>query len=403
MAHGKKPKIIIIGNYLPDKQESMLRVSNLYRDIIGKSGVRIETIRPSDRVGKLRIFFPKIEKWLNYLDKFVIFAIELIGHNIRHSSDKNIVYHITDHSNSIYSLFLFNKPKIITCHDVLAINSMLGKIPQNKTRFSGVILQKLILIGLKSNRRIVCVSKKTERELKELIGDKKTKITTTLQPLNYDFKPIKRENALKKTLIQKAGKKINIENGFILHIGGNQWYKNRRGVCEIYAEIDKLRCNNSQPSIPLILAGKQPSQEIVRFIRNNTKLNINIIITPSNEEINALYCLAKLLLFPSIEEGFGWPIIEAMACGCPVVTTNREPMTEAGGKAGIYIDISDIKSSARITNEVIEWSEERKEMQVKLGYQNVKRFSRNKFAKEYRRAYEDALRIQLGGVNINTI
>ena len=106
---------------------------------------------------------------------------------------------------------------------------MLGKIPQNKTRFSGVILQKLILIGLKYNRRIVCVSKRTERDLKELIGDKKTKITTTLQPLNYDFIPMKREIALKKTLIQKAGKKINIENGFILHIGGNQWYKNRRG------------------------------------------------------------------------------------------------------------------------------------------------------------------------------
>ena len=92
-----------------------------------------------------------------------------------------------------------------------------------------------------------------------------------------------------------------------------------------------------------------------------------------------------------------------MACGCPVVTTNREPMTEAGGKAGIYIDISDIKSSARITNEVIEWSEERKDMQAKLGLQNVKRLSRNKFAHEYRRAYEDALRIQFGEVTRNTI
>ena len=106
MDHVKKPKIIFICNYLPDKQESMLRVSNLYRDIIGKSGVRIETIRPSDRVGKLRIFFPKIEKWLNYLDKFVIFPIELIGHNIRHSNNKNIVYHITDHSNSIFTILV---------------------------------------------------------------------------------------------------------------------------------------------------------------------------------------------------------------------------------------------------------------------------------------------------------
>ena len=102
----------------------------------------------------------------------------------------------------------------------------------------------------------------------------------------------------KETLIQKAGKKINIENGFILHIGGNQWYKMGANYNEIYAEIDKLRSNNSQPSIPLILAGKKPSQEIITFIRNNSWLNINIIITPSNAEIKALYCLAKLLLFP---------------------------------------------------------------------------------------------------------
>ena len=104
-----------------------------------------------------------------------------------------------------------------------------------------------------------------------------------------------------------------------------------------------------------------------------------------------------MLLFPSIKEGFGWPIIEAMACGCAVVTTGKNPMIEAGGKAAVYLNPGDIEEAAEITNEVLEWSETRKKEQLKLGYKNVKRFSRSLFAQKYKNAYYDAL-----GLNVNS-
>ena len=386
-----EPEVIIIGNYLQDKQESMIRVSSLYKDIADENGIKTRLIRPADRFGRLRVFFPRIEKWLHYVDKFIIFPIELVAHNIRHLFNKNIVYHITDHSNAIYSLFLANKPKIITCHDVLAIKSMMGKIPESRLQVSGKILQSLILIGLRMNQRIVCVSKKTEIELRKLISDKKRKITTTLQPLNYDFVPMQRKDAL--TIVNKLNvkDKICLENGFIFHVGGNQWYKNRLGLCAIYKELDRIRSELNKSCIPLVMAGKKPTREIIEYTQENRDLNIIFVISPSNEEINALYSLASVLLFPSIEEGFGWPIVEAMACGCPVVTTEREPMKEAGGNAAIYLDPYDIKSAAKKTNKVIEWSKAKKERQKMLGYRNVERFSREKFAEEYRVAYEDRL------------
>ena len=56
-----------------------------------------------------------------------------------------------------------------------------------------------------------------------------------------------------------------------------------------------------------------------------------------NETLRALYSAAELLLFPSLEEGFGWPIVEAQACGCRVVTSQKAPMTEAGGDAAFYL------------------------------------------------------------------
>ena len=386
-----EPEVIIIANYLPDGQESMLRVSTLYKNILEEDGLKTKTLRATDRVGKLRTIFPKIEKWLNYIDKFIIFSIELIGHNILNSYKKNIVYHITDHSNSIYSLCLLNKAKIITCHDILAIKSMLGKIPKNRIKLSGKLLQKLILKGIKCNNRIVCVSKNTENEIRGLVGDKNRKISTTLQPLNFNFVPLKKEHAMEIVMKQRGKYKECFEGGFILHVGGNQWYKNRMGLCAIYNELNKIRSELNQSSIPLLLAGKKPTRELIDYAQEHRELNIRFLIGPTNDEMNALYSLASLLLFPSIEEGFGWPIVEGMACGCPVVTTGREPMTEAGGNAAIYLDPSDYKSAAWITNEVIEWSEFRKEKQRILGYQNLKRFSRKKFAEEYRKAYEDAL------------
>ena len=58
----------------------------------------------------------------------------------------------------------------------------------------------------------------------------------------------------------------------------------------------------------------------------------------SHEELRALYASATALLFPSLQEGFGWPVIEAQACGCPVFTSDLAPMNEIGGEGAVYVD-----------------------------------------------------------------
>ena len=68
----------------------------------------------------------------------------------------------------------------------------------------------------------------------------------------------------------------------------------------------------------------------------------------TNEDLRALYSKATALLFPSLREGFGWPIIEAQACGCPVFTSDRVPMTEVGGDAAIYLDPTDPRPAPRL-------------------------------------------------------
>ena len=385
------PKITFIANYLPDKQESMLRLSELFRAVMEEAGCEAETIRPIDRVGKLRRLFPRLEKWLGYVDKYLIFSCELFAHSLRARRDRGVIYHITDHSNAVYSFVLGKTPHIATCNDVLAIRSALGEIPENPTGFTGRLLQKAILGGLRQTPRIVCISENSARELGRLLGAESEKTTSALLPLNFNFAPMSKQKAVEVLSSLGPALRTAAEHGFIVHVGGNQWYKNRKGVCAIYAELAQLRQRLKQSPVPLILAGQGPSAELVEFARAQGALPIHFVKAPSNEQVCALYSMASVLLFPSLQEGFGWPIVEAMACGCPVVTTGRAPMTEAGGEAAVYIDPADAGASAQCLNEVLEWSAADREACVQRGFGNLKRFGRTALAEHYIGAYKEVL------------
>lgn len=384
-------KVIIISNYLPDKQDSMLLFSELISSLLSNKELIVETIRPIERAGKLRCFLPKLKKWLFYIDKYLFFPLDLLAHSWKTRGVQDAVYHITDHSNALYSLLLHKRPLVVTCHDVLAIRSAICEIPENPTGFNGKLLQKTILYGLKRVRRIVCVSEHTACQLRRLIGNSSSKITSALNPLNFDYYPLSNEVALQKT--SRLGDAITnaIRDSFILHIGGNQWYKNRLGVCKIYTYMARERIGHGFPIPHLILAGKEPSAELRRYVAENSDLPVRFVISPAPEELQALYSLATVLLFPSLEEGFGWPILEAMACGCPVITTAKSPMTEVGGEGCIYIDPSKISESARILNEITDWSDDQRAEHVQNAFTNLQRFSRSDFIEHYLSAYQDIL------------
>jgi glycosyltransferase involved in cell wall biosynthesis len=95
------------------------------------------------------------------------------------------------------------------------------------------------------------------------------------------------------------------------------------------------------------MVGKPWTEEMRGYVTENGLRDATIELqNVENEDLRALYSKATLMLFPSLQEGFGWPIIEAQACGCPVVTSNRGPMTEIGGSGAIYINPEDERLAA---------------------------------------------------------
>jgi glycosyltransferase involved in cell wall biosynthesis len=111
-----------------------------------------------------------------------------------------------------------------------------------------------------------------------------------------------------------------------------------------------------------------------------------------NQTLAALYSGAELLLFPSLEEGFGWPIIEAQACGCRVLTTAKEPMTEVGGAAALYLaDPNDAAAGAAEVEMLLTRGDSARAATVRAGIENAARFSTERMIREYLAIYREVL------------
>ena len=91
-------------------------------------------------------------------------------------------------------------------------------------------------------------------------------------------------------------------------------------------------------NVPLILVGAPPSEEMLAFKEKSIVSQSIYFINDVNDlQLQHFYQAASVMVFPSLYEGFGWPIVEAMATGCLVITTNENPMKEVAGDAGFYI------------------------------------------------------------------
>lgn len=317
-----------------------------------------------------------LKKWMGYIDQFILFPSKV--KKLIKNNESDTLYVFTDHALGMWVPIVKNLPHVIICHDFLAQQSALGTIPQNPTGWSGRIYQRLIRNGYSKGKNFISVSKKTQQDLHNFLSRKPQISEVIYNGLNQKFEPT--NDTYARTLI---GKKIGLDltRGYILHVGGNQWYKNRIGVVEIYDEWRR----SFNGDLPLLLIGFDASEALKdRINRSPYRGNIYILANPENEFVKLAYSGASLLLFPSIAEGFGWPIAEAMASGCPVITTGCAPMTEVGGDAAIYIGVKPIdetevgqwaKESAILLNSLLCMPHEERLQIIAKGLNNAKRFS----------------------------
>jgi glycosyltransferase involved in cell wall biosynthesis len=359
-------KILLVGNYELGDGKSMPRFGEMLRRELTARGHQVRLLRPKGLLGNVKMK-ETASKWLSYVDQYVFFPIRLWVV----SAGSWDAIHICDHSNAVYRPWVLRLKPSITCHDLLAIQGAEGRFAEHRTSFTGRLLQGWIKRNLLKIERVICVSGKTAEDLREM--GSRAEIVVIPNPLHGKFSPSDRVDIVK----MKAQVGLRMDEQYALQLGGNLWYKNRLGVVRIFAELLKRK---EFAQLRLVMAG-HPLTEALRDEIRRLNLDEKVIEVrdPDDRIVRALYTNAEMLLFPSLYEGFGWPIVEAQSCGCVVVTSDREPMREVGGGAAILVDPVALEKAA---TDIAEAWPSRDAMRLR-GFENVERFGTREILEQY--------------------
>lgn len=258
----------------------------------------------------------------------------------------------------------YKVPCIFTIHDTAELNNLRNGYLKQRFR---ILVNRL---SAKKAEEVITVSEFSKNQIHQLMGVKKNKIFVTHPGLTIDNGSMKEYESYDKL-------------PYFLFLGGFQKHKNVDRVISAFQTYrEKKECN-------LVIVGKGGpnlfSKKEVDFRKEGILYKGNV----SEFELKVLYKNALALIFPSLFEGFGLPILEAMSSGIPVITSNRSAMPEVAGNAALLIN-------PESEDEILEAMRKSQDLSTKeflriKGYQNLERFDWAKTAKltvqSYKKAY----------------
>ncbi len=243
-------------------------------------------------------------------------------------------------------------------------------------------LNQLKLWGGFSIRRaskIITISKSTKSDIIKAYSIDTSKVEVIYPGIKSEFQNSKSEINLKfKMQNSKSFKeKFGIEGEYILFVGTLQPRKNIANLIEAFSIIENK-------NIKLVIVGKRGW--MYEDILNSPKKyeisdRVKFLNDVTDEDLPNFYKNAICFILPSLYEGFGLPVLEAMKYGCPVLTSNISSLPEVGGDAALYFDPQSTQDIAEKIDKVVSDEKLRSEM-IKKGYEQVKKFSWEKTAKE---------------------
>jgi len=250
---------------------------------------------------------------------------------------------------------LFKRPSVVVIYDLIPL-----LIRERKEIFNKYF-KFMMKIALKSNH-LVTVSKSTKKDLINLLNVKKDRISLIYGGVDHkQFYPINK---------RKKNKKFTLG-----YIGGLGKRKNIEIILKVAEEF-------GQENVLFKIAGRGP--ELNKLIRLKNKLglnNVEFVGFVPEEKLNNFYNSLDVFIFPSLYEGFGLPVLEAMACGVPIIASNRGAIPEIVGNAGILVNP---QSTAQIIGGIKKLMHKKNlEILRKKSIKRAKRFGWETTAREY--------------------
>lgn len=263
----------------------------------------------------------------------------------QNSSD---LYHLLDGSMAGFLPPGIRKKTVVTVHDLIPLLQLQEQLP-GRPGLAGRWLIHRMVQALQKVAGLSAVSDCTCRDLADCTG--RSDITVIPHPVRSLPEP-------------DAG--LELPARYIFHIGNNADYKNREGVLNVFSRLQDIS------DLHLLMAGPELSPSLRR--KADSLKRVRFFVKIPDAELAALYQKASVLLFPSLYEGFGMPVLEAMAAGCPVVCSNAASLPEVAGDAACIAPPDDIESLAGHCRTVLEDSASRGEL-IRRGRQRVEHFT----------------------------
>jgi glycosyltransferase involved in cell wall biosynthesis len=363
----------------------MLRFADLLLSGWHRRGISAFLIQP-EPWAVLRVP-PALRKWAGYVDQFVRFPARCLqlAANAGWNPQLPSVFHICDHSNSLYLRALRGQSVVLTCHDLLAVRAARGEPTYCHVSPTGRLLQASILKNLRRAPWVACDSNATRADFLRLTGCPGAQVETIPLALNASFSRLPTIEVSAR-LAKFPGL---LDTPYLLYVGSNEMRKNRAGILQSFAL--------ARPRWPgrVVFAG-EPLDETERALARRLDLPASSIVEiprPPHDELEALYNGAHALIFPSYAEGYGWPVLEAQACGCPVICSNTTSLPEVAG-AGAWLRAPDDHRGFAEAILALADPAARAEL-IAAGHTNVAQYSEDKMLDAYGNLYQRALSTRL--------
>lgn len=276
--------------------------------------------------------------------------------------------------DAVFSPIIKARKIVTTYHDIIYFE----KKQKREFKFIENMHHKIMIPICKNlSSKNICVSNFTQKRSRKILNLKNSKVI--LEGIEEKFKPIK-----DKELIHKIIKKYNLKMPFIFYIGSLSPRKNPIRIIHAFNSI-----KHDIPHTLYFFGGYSwRDKEVLKLINNTNDNRIEKKGFVNEEDLIYLYNAADLFVYPSLYEGFGLPILEAQACGCPVITSNLASMPEVANNSAILINPYNVKEISKVILKTIKDQKLKNDL-VKKGLKNVKRFSWKKCARETLKVYEE--------------
>ncbi len=262
--------------------------------------------------------------------------------------------------------YFVNAKKIVTIHD---LNAYFLKATEYYNFVERLYRRITIKSSCKRANRIIAVTNNTKEDVIKILKIDPKKINVIYEAIDTRYKIIKNKKQLKRVRT-----KYNLPEKFVLHTGRIVPLKNVLGLIKAFNKLSVKEKN-----IHLVLTGYFEWYGSIKldYIKSDSK--IQKIGFVEDEDMPYLYNLAELYAYPSFYEGFGLPILEAQACGCPVIASNTSSIPEVGRDGVHYINPNNIKEIKEGIVKILNDNNYRNTL-INKGLKNVERFSLKKSA-----------------------